>query len=214
MLAYLRKGDTFADLAAGFEVSTTTAWRYVEEAVKLLVARAPKLRAALRRAQADGHAYLVLDGTLIPIDRVIADRPFYSGKHRKHGMNLPVIATPEGDIVWVSGALPGATHDLTAARIWGILQELEAAGLIVLTDKGYHGADELITPYKGKGKPESQQDAHRGHARLRGPGERANAQLKTWRVLHKLRCCPHKAAHLAKAIHVLQDRKIQATTTG
>ena len=31
-------------------------------------------RAALRRAQADGHAYLVLDGTLIPIDRVIADR--------------------------------------------------------------------------------------------------------------------------------------------
>jgi DDE superfamily endonuclease len=81
----------------------------------------------------------------------------------------------------VSGALPGATHDLTAARIWGILQELEAAGLIVLADKGYHGADELITPYKGKGKPESQKDANRAHARLRGPGERANAQLKTGR---------------------------------
>jgi hypothetical protein len=109
---------TFADLAAGFEFSTTTARRYVEEAVKLLVARAPKLRAALRRAQADGHAYLVRDRTLIPIDRVIADRPFYSGKHRKQGMNLQVIATPEGDIVWESGALPGATHDLTAARIW------------------------------------------------------------------------------------------------
>ena len=26
---------------------------------------------------------MVLDGTLIPIDRVAADRPFYSGKHRR-----------------------------------------------------------------------------------------------------------------------------------
>jgi hypothetical protein len=34
-------------------------------------------------------------------------------------MKLQVIATPDGDIVWVSGPLPGAVHDLTAARIWG-----------------------------------------------------------------------------------------------
>jgi hypothetical protein len=87
---------------------------------------------------------VVLDGTLIPIDRVAADRPFYSGKHRRHGMNLQVIATPDGDIVWVSWPLPGAVHDLTAARIWGILRELAASGLIVLADKGYHGAGEHI----------------------------------------------------------------------
>ena len=35
VLAYLRKGETFADLAAGFAVSTATAWRYVNEAVAL-----------------------------------------------------------------------------------------------------------------------------------------------------------------------------------
>ena len=29
VLAYLRKGETFAELAAGFGVGTTTAWRYV-----------------------------------------------------------------------------------------------------------------------------------------------------------------------------------------
>jgi hypothetical protein len=29
VLAYLRKGETFADLAAGFGVGTATAWRYV-----------------------------------------------------------------------------------------------------------------------------------------------------------------------------------------
>jgi hypothetical protein len=46
-----------------------------------------------------GHANVILDGTLIPIGRVAADRPFYSGKHRKHGMNLQVIASPDGDIV-------------------------------------------------------------------------------------------------------------------
>ena len=31
------------------------------------------------------RAYGILDGTLIPIDRVAADRPFYAGKHKKHG---------------------------------------------------------------------------------------------------------------------------------
>jgi hypothetical protein len=48
VLGYLRKGETFADLAAGFAVSTATAWRYVNEAVMLLSARALKLRAAKR----------------------------------------------------------------------------------------------------------------------------------------------------------------------
>jgi hypothetical protein len=42
VLAYLRKGETFADLAAGFGVSTATAWRYAAETVRLLAARAPK----------------------------------------------------------------------------------------------------------------------------------------------------------------------------
>jgi DDE superfamily endonuclease len=109
----------------------------------------------------------------------------------------------------VSGPLPGAVHDLTAARIWGIVRVLAAAGLIVLADKGYHGAGKHIrTPYKGRNKPPAQKAANRAHAKLRGPGERANAQLKTWRILRKLRCCPWKAGQLAKAIYVLQAREI------
>jgi len=55
--------------------------------MELLAARAPRLR------------------TLIPIDRVAADRPFYSSKHRKHGMNLQVIASPgRGHLGGVRGA--------------------------------------------------------------------------------------------------------------
>jgi hypothetical protein len=209
VLAYLRKGETFAELAAGFGVGTATAWRYVTETVALLATRSPKLRRALADAKDAGHAYVVIDGTLIPIDRVAADRPFYSGKHRHHGMNLQVIATPGGDIVWVSGPLPGAVHDLTAARIWGIVRELAACGLVVLADKGYIGAGGHIrVPYRGRNKPASQKDANRAHAQLRSPAERANAQLKTWRILGKLRCCPWRAGQLAKAIHVLQAREI------
>jgi hypothetical protein len=207
VLVFLKKDETYEQVAAGFEVSTTTAWRYVEETVALLAGRAPKLRKAARDAKKAGYPYVVVDGTLIAIDRVAADRPFYSGKHKRHGMNLQVIASPCGEILWVSGALPGAVHDKKAEWIWGVLEELEAAGLIVLADKGYQGAGHAKVPYRGKNKPESQKDANRAHAKLRAPGERANAQLKSWKILRKLRCCPWKAGKIAKAIHVLQMRE-------
>ncbi len=62
-------------------------------------------------------AYAILDGTLIPIDRVADQKPYYSGKHKRHGMNVQVIADAVGRLVWASPALPGATHDLSAARV-------------------------------------------------------------------------------------------------
>jgi hypothetical protein len=140
VLAYLRKGETFAQLAAGFGIGRTTAWRYVNETTELLAARAPKLCAAVRDAKRAGHAYVILDGTLIPIDRVAADRPSCSGKHKKHGMNLQVIASPGGDILWISGALPGSVHDKKAEWIRGVLAELEAAGLVTLAIRATRAA--------------------------------------------------------------------------
>jgi hypothetical protein len=181
----------------------------VEETVMLLSARSPKLTQALRKAARDGLTHVILDGTLIHTDRVRADRPYFSGKHRVHGMNVQVIAGPDGTVLWTSGAMPGKIHDLKAAWVWGILRELERAGILVLADKAYQGAGvtAMITPYKGRNKPESQKEANRAHARLRGPGERANAQLKSWRILRKLRCSPSKAGHLVKAIAVLQNHR-------
>ena len=108
-------------------------------------------------------------------------------------MNLQVIASPHGDILWVSGALPGSVHDKKAEWIWGVLAELEAAGLVTLADKGYQGSTYAKIPYRGRNKPESQKQANKAHAKLRSPGERANAQLKTWKILSKLRCCPWRA---------------------
>jgi hypothetical protein len=64
------------------------------------------------------------------------------------------------------------------------------------------------TRYRGRYEPASQKAANSAHAKLRAPGERANAQLKTWRILRKLRCCPWRAGQIAKATHVLQAREI------
>src|SRR5215218_7988078 len=68
VLAHLRCGDTYARLAAGFRVGVATVYRYVTELVDLLARHAPDLAAAMDVARR--KAYVVLDGTLIHIDRV------------------------------------------------------------------------------------------------------------------------------------------------
>ncbi len=113
-LAHLRKNETFAQIAAGFGVSQATAWRYVDETVEVLAAWAPGLQEALV-GLGEGD-FVIVDGTLIPTGRIAADEPYYSQKHKKHGMNVQVIAAPDGTPLWFSRALPGRTHDLTAAR--------------------------------------------------------------------------------------------------
>ena len=55
-------------------------------------------------------------------------------------------------------------HDKKAEWIWGVLTELEAAGLVTLADKGYQGAAHAKIPYRGKNKPQFQKEADRAHA--------------------------------------------------
>jgi hypothetical protein len=188
-LAHLRCGHTYAQLAAGFAIGTTTACRYVAEAVDVLAAFAPTLTEAMKTAST--KAFVILDGTLLPIDRIAADRPFYSGKHKKHGMNLQVISDPAGRLLWASPALPGAVHDIKAARVHGIINTLEEAGVQCWADKGYRGAGGTVrVPYWGRWQKLSagQQAVNRAHAKIRALVERAIATLKTWRILRKLRC--------------------------
>jgi hypothetical protein len=202
VLVYLLEGETYTDLAVSFGVGTTTAWRYVQEGIMLAARYAPSFKQAARLAAKLGFA--CLDGTLILIDRVGDDRPYYSGKHKRHGVNVQVIAGPTGEVLWVSAALPGSTHDLTAARAHKILKALQAAGLTVLADKGYIGAGgTLIVPVKGKNLPDDRHEYNRAHAALRGPAERANAQLKQFKILTKLRCSPSKATPLVRAVHAI-----------
>jgi hypothetical protein len=142
VLAHLRCGDTYARLAAGFGVGVTTVWRYVTELVDLLAAQAPDLAAAVKTAT--GKAYVALDGTLIAIDRVgmrtKADRPYYSGKHKRHGLNVQLLTDPAGRLIWASPALPGSVHDLKAARRHRLVHALTGYDIPVLGDRGYQGA--------------------------------------------------------------------------
>jgi hypothetical protein len=48
VLAHLRKGETYSDLACGFKVGTSTVYRYLREAIGLLAALAPSLDQASR----------------------------------------------------------------------------------------------------------------------------------------------------------------------
>jgi len=203
-LAHLRNGQPYAQLAAGFRIGTTTVYRYVTEAVELLAALAPTLAEAVRAASM--KAYLILDGTLLPIDRIAADRPFYSGKHKKHGMNVQVIADPKGRLLWASPALAGAVHDVRAARAHGIIDALTEAGINCWADKGYQGAGGTVRlPYRGRWGSLSagQQAVNRSHAKIRALVEQAIATLKSWRLLRKLRCSTTRITSLVQAVLTL-----------
>ena len=105
-LAHLRNGDTLARLAVGFAVSVTTVWRYLREAVDLLAADAADLAEAVRRASR--LAYAILDGTLIPIDRVADQKPYDNGHKRRHTVNTQFLTDTRGRLLWTSPALPGS----------------------------------------------------------------------------------------------------------
>ncbi|GLU47753.1 hypothetical protein Nans01_21040 [Nocardiopsis ansamitocini] len=88
----------------------------MRQTTALLAEQAPTPKQGLRRARRKGWGYTIVEGTLIACDRVGADRPFYPGKHKQHGMNIQVVAAPEGEPLWTSWSLPGAVHDTRAAR--------------------------------------------------------------------------------------------------
>jgi hypothetical protein len=207
VLAHLRNGDTLARLTAGFGIGISTVWRYLREGIDLLAAAADSLQQVMARVAA--LAYAILDGTLIAIDRVAEDRPYYCGKHKRHGVNVQVLADPAGRLVWASPALPGATHDLTAARDHGLIDALSCTNVMTFADKGYQGAGGSVrTPFKRHPKrpplSRRQKEVNRAHARIRALGERAIATLKSWKILTKLRCCPRRATAIVQAILVLQ----------
>jgi hypothetical protein len=203
VLLHLRKNETLHQVGVGFGVSTATAGRYVTEAVDILAGQAPTLLDALQ--DHDPDEFLILDGTLIRTDRVAADEPYYSQKHRHHRMNVAVLARPDGTALWYSRALPGRTHDLTAARAHGVIQACLTRQILVLADRGYRGAGATVrTSYYGRDLPEPYAQFNRDHAQLGAPGERAFARLKQWRIFRTARCSPNRISRTAAAVHAIE----------
>jgi hypothetical protein len=211
VIAFLRTNLTYAELAAGNNISTPTCWRYINEGIRLLAARAIRLTDVVRLARKAGWDYLLIDGVNVPtiaFSRKINKRQkHHSGKHKRHGVNVQTICAPDGTLLWASAALPGRTTDITAARRHKLAQKVGTL-IGLLADLGYLGLNEVITGYRRKpGQtqlPAAKRAANTIHASLRCLGERGNAQLKWWKALAtELRCRPAGCTRIVKAVLTL-----------
>ena len=218
-LAWFRDKNDIRRLGAGFGLPQSTAYRYLEEIIGVLAARAPGLQEQLERALAEGVPYLVLDGKVVDTDRcrektlsrkgkTIDLR--YSGKAHDFGGNIQALFYPSGMPLWVSDVLPGNVHDLAAARenVLDVLQPFLEA-MPVLADPGYEGAGHgvHVPVKKPAGVKELDIDTRARNALLRSVrclGERGFALLtQRWRTLQHVTASPGKIGLIARAALVL-----------
>lgn len=218
LLAWFRDKPDIRRLGQGLGISQATAYRYKDEGIAVLAARAPTLKEALDKAAEQGLPYLILDGTLIASDRCSDKKAsrtgaeidkWYSGKAHHHAGLVQGLISPAGVPLWTSDALPGSTHDITAARE----QVLPAASpylkdMPILADSGYEGAGKGVhVPVKKPRKGELDADTKTRNALLRGlryQGERGFALMKQrWRALQRVTTDPGQIGDITKATLVL-----------
>jgi hypothetical protein len=131
-------------------------------------------------------------------------------------VNVQVIADPTGRLIWASPALPGARHDGGAAAEHGIGKALADANITTVAPTPPTAALKPPCEFRSggcvaTGAPESSQPASSisqkavnwAHSGLRALGERANAELKNWRILRKIRSRPAQTTILVNAIQTL-----------
>jgi DDE superfamily endonuclease len=93
---------------------------------------------------------------------------------------------------------------------------LADAKVTAFADTAYHGAGATIrVPHRRVGYDKAtrkfprrnlsagQKAVNRAHSGLGAPGERANADLKNWRILRKIRSSPAHASFLADAVQAV-----------
>ncbi|MFD9243224.1 transposase family protein [Streptomyces sp. NPDC059556] len=120
--------------------------------------------------------------------------------HLRKNETLPALAAGFGISTATSWRCADEILDVLAAWAPGLYEALTGPG------EGNHviaGAT-LRTPYRHQcGQPEHYQQFNRDHARLRAPGERAFALLKSWRPLRRARCSTRRISTIVQAVHTL-----------
>lgn len=204
-LVCLREHITLGEISAGSGIGESAAHACTSAVVDLLVACAPGLLKTLREHESD---FVLLDGTLAECDRVGDGRADYSHKHRRHGVNVQVVTDPGGRLLWLSPALTGRTHDLTAARTHRIIRICERQGVPILADLAYQGAGPWLTtgierrPLQELTRTDRTGD--RALAVSRALVERGVAGLKSWRIFCRSCCSPNRMTSFAKTVLALE----------
>lgn len=104
-LAWFRDKGDIPRLGRGFGLPQSTAYRYLDEVIEVLAARAPGLQEQLERALAEGTPYLILDGKIVDADRCREKTTsrkgetidlWYAGKTHDFGGNIQALFTRPG----------------------------------------------------------------------------------------------------------------------
>ena len=181
-LTYLRRNRVQWELAETYGVSQATVSRAITSITPLLARALARYVPTAEELRSD-RQYIV-DGTLLPCWSWATHPRLYSGKHTTTGMNVQVVCTLDGELVWISDPVEGAHHDVFCLDESGVLQMLDPCDWT--GDKGYVGRD-MITPVKkinGGELLDWQKTFNSAINSIRAVIERIIAHLKNWRILH------------------------------
>jgi len=88
--------------------------------------------------------------------------------HHHARQAVQVLTEPFGRLLRASSALPGSTHDLTAARHHGFIEALADAGPKCWADKAYQGAGGSVrVPFCGRRLKRWKRRHNTTHAKIR-----------------------------------------------
>jgi hypothetical protein len=106
--------------------------------------------------------------------------------------------------VWASPALPGARHDMGAAREHGLIEGLNTAGIRAVADTAYQGGGPAIRVPQRRRRLD--RDSGRSPAAVAPAGADQYGSRRPARsgtVLRRIRSCPSRATALVQAVMVL-----------
>ena len=130
---------------------------------------------------------LIIDATEQPIERPKRrQKPYYSGKKKRHTLKTEIRVTRKGRIVHVSKTHPGSTHDFRVFK--GEKRSPKESRLFV--DSGYQGIADIHQnadfPYKAsKNKPlnAEEKEYNMGLSRVRVVVEHIFGDIKTFKIM-------------------------------
>lgn len=233
-LVWVRVYPTYELLGWLFGLDKSNAWHNAQDVLEVLETmtdfpfdRPGKDRTRLGTADAVMAAFPAVRAVIDAKEQAFRrpsgwddQKPFYSGKRKRHTLKNQVVCTPSGRIGSVSKTAPGRTHDLTVLRHTGVLGRLPAdAG--VMTDKGYVGVEAdaggrpVVIPVRAsKNHPltDDQKAANRVINRHRVVVEHVMAQLNRFGVLRQtFRSVFGRHTRVFRVVALLVDRRIAVT---